>query len=466
MASLIQRIYWRLPYFAKCWIASHSARKSGRFRYGPQYELFVKEISERDSWSAEQFAEYQQRELQKIVGIAAANTPYYRKLFSQHGIAAEDIRGLDDLQKLPILEKETVRTHSESMVDETRDRGELTIISTSGTTGTPLGIYRSAREESMAFALGDARSHAVAGMCRRRNRSVSLGGQLVAAPNRSRPPFWVLNRRWNQLYMSSYHLAPDHLRHYVDALRRFGPEYMEGYPSSVYAIARHIIDNSLPPVPMKACFTTAEALFDYHRQAIREAFGCRTYDQYGCGEQVVFAAECEAGSMHLSPEVGIVEVVDDDDRVLGFGQTGKLVCTGLVNRVHPFIRYRLGDLGALSSEPCSCGGSLPVLASMEGRIDAAVVTRDGRRISRLGRIFKGAASIAEAQIVQDDYDKFRIRIVPAGDYTDEDGRVLIDNLAQRVGRVDISVETVDEIERTANGKFRAVVCNLPEDKRM
>jgi len=101
-----------------------------------------------------------------------------------------------------------------------------------------------------------------------------------------------------------------------------------------------------------------------------------------------------------------------------------------------------------------------MLGDIEGRDDAVLMTADGRKIGRLDPIFKGAEGIAEAQIVQDDYDKFIIRIVPGKDYTDLHGKTVAQNLRHRVGEADISIETVETIERTSSGKFRAVVCNL------
>jgi phenylacetate-CoA ligase len=397
--------------------------------------------------------------------LAAKHVPYYRKKFSESGIDIEKIKSIEQLGLLPILEKQGVRASSESFVDERLERNKLLSGHTSGTTGTPLIVYRDVWQNSGAFAFLDARFHSVAGMRRRFNRSVSVGGHLVTAPQRSSPPFWVHNRRWNQLYMSSYQLSPRYLGYYVDELRRFKGEYIEGYPSSIYAIAQYIVDNKLEPVPFKACFTSAETLFDYHRAAIKKAFCCRTYNQYGCAEMALFAAECERGSMHLSPEIGIVEVVDEKDRPVEAGQNGHVICTSLINRVQPFIRYRIGDIGSLKPGKCLCGSPLPMFDNIEGRIDAVLITRDGRRVGRLDPVFKGVNGIFEAQIVQDDYDKFRIRIVPGREYTEKDGQTAVVNLADRIGHADIRIEIVKEIERTAAGKFRAVVCNLPREQR-
>ncbi len=466
MSSVVERIYNRAPYFVKNWMASMNAWKLDHLRYGSVFQQVLDEIAERDKWSTEQFLEYQCLQLHLLIQHAAAKVPYYRKMFSETGIDPASITSLEDLQRLPILGKSIVREDPESLVDETLNRSKLSVGTTSGTTGTPVDLYRDERLSSTTFAYFDARFHSVAGMRRRFNRSVSIGGHLVAPSDRNKPPFWVHNRRWNQLYMSSYHLSPKYLGYYVDELRRFKADYIEGYPSSVYAIARHIAEHDLEPIPFKACFTTAEKLFDHHREVISKSFCCRTYDQYGCGEQAVFAAECLAGSMHLSPEVGIVEVVDDNAQPVPLGQTGQLICTSLINRVQPFIRYRIGDLGSLKAGQCSCGSSLPVLNSIEGRMGNMLITRDGRQIGEAGLtlLFHFIKGVAETQIIQDDYDKFRVRLVPGKDYKDTDGQQVVHNLAQRLGKVNIQLELVEKIERTSSGKFKAIVNNLTKNR--
>lgn len=437
-----------------------NAGKLDRQRHGKEFDRTLQAISARDKWLPEQFIQYQNQQLRQLIQLAAKNIPYYRKTFAERNIDPCDIKDTKDLVRLPILEKKIARQSPDSLIDETRKEEKLIIGNTSGTTGTALILSRDLKANSAHYAFLDARWRALGSMTRGKNRSVSIGGHLVAAPDRTKPPFWVFNRRWNQLYMSSYHLSSEYLYYYVDQLRKFKADYIEGYPSSVYAIAKYIVDNDLEPVPFKACFTTAETLFNYHRDTIKKAFGCKTHNQYGCGEQVIFAAECEHGSMHLSPEVAIVEVVDENDQPVAPGQMGQLICTSLINRVQPFIRYRVGDIGALSDKLCSCGRSLPVLSCIEGRTDAVLITRDGRKIGRLDPVFKDAESIIEAQVVQNDYDKFIIRIVPADDYTDAHGKNIINNLSYRVGKADIRIEIVDKIERTSSGKFRAVICNL------
>lgn len=462
--SYAQKLYWASPYWLKVALAwFHTSRLTAQ-RYGEVHEQIFREIKQRNSWTAEQWCNYQNEILRRMVRHACEHVPYYRNLLQNEGIDPEDIRSIKDIGKLPILDKQTVRNSPESFVDERKNIDHLIKGHTSGTTGTPLLLHRTVQEASTATAFFDARCHEVVGMSRVKNRSVSIGGHLVASHDRKKPPFWIYNPRWNQLYMSSYHLSQNYLGYYVEKLRSFLPEYIEGYPSSVYAIAQYIEENRLEPIPCKACFTTAETLYGYHREAIERAFCCATYNQYGCGEMAVFAAECPQGAMHISPDYCVVEVVDDNDIPLPDGQQGHLICTSLVNWSQPFIRYRVGDIGMVGTSTCACGSSMPILESIEGRSESVLVTRDRRKIGRLDPVFKGVRGVCEAQIIQNDYDRFVIRVVPAREFCEEYAKVMAGNLADRVGQSDIRVEIVDAIGRTSNGKFQAVINNMQCDE--
>jgi phenylacetate-CoA ligase len=461
MPSLTQRLYWRAPYFVKCAMASWQARRLDRTRHGREYAQILADIRLRDGWSGQQFREYQDRELASLVAHAAAHVPHYRRAFAQAGVDAERFGGLDDLPRLPVLHKDIVRAGPLALVDERLDPRTLITHDTSGTTGTPVALFRDVWLDSCAFAYIDARcrsacTHAHQPMLRRVNPSITVGGKLVAAPHRRRPPFWVYNARWRQLYMSSYHLSAANLDAYLAEIRRGRWDYIDGYSSSLYTLARHA-ELSASPAPFKAAFVTADALLPHMRPVIERAFGCRVYNQYGAGEMCVLAVECERGSMHVSPDYGIVEVLDDADAPVPAGQSGNLVCTSLVNRVQPFIRYRLGDRGSLSAGPCPCGWPTPVLASLEGREDDVLLTADGRRIGRLDQVYWGASGVLEAQIVQESPARVRVLVVAGEGFGPASEQAIAGNIRARMGDVEVSVERVETIPRTAGGKFRAVV---------
>ena len=87
----------------------------------------------------------------------------------------------------------------------------------------------------------------------------------------------------------------------------------------------------------------------------------------------------------------------------------------------PLIRYKVGDLGSLSTseQPCGCGRTLPILDCVEGRADDVLLTRDGRRVGRLDPVFKTRLPLREAQIIQESLSRVRVRFVPGPHFSAE-----------------------------------------------
>ncbi len=466
--SLLQKIYWAMPYPIKCFMAGQSARKQTRLRFSGEYEAIKKEIASRNDWTPEQFRVYQLQQLQKMIAHCAAHVPYYRTLFKEIGFDPGDIKTLEDIQGIPVLTKAIVREQGMAMLDERVDPKTLIAGHTSGTTGTPMCYYRNSHEFSTAFAYNAVRHWSIAGVERQVNRSISIGGSQVASPNRSKPPFWVLCKPWKLLYMSSYHLTPANVPSYVEALRKWQPEYIEGYPSSVAALAQLINETGQEPIPLKAAFTTAENLFDHQRESIAKAFQCQAFSQYGNVEQVVYAADCTEGQMHLSPDHSIVEVIDPNGNQLSTGEVGDIIGTSLVRFMQPLLRFDIGDRLALSDRTCSCGCKLPLIEQLDGRSDDGLITREGRRVTQIinYHVFSVLHHVKEGQIVQDTLDDYRIRLVPSEGYTPAEGERAKQLFLNRLGsNVNVTLEVVETIERTKNGKFRSVLCHLsPEEK--
>jgi phenylacetate-CoA ligase len=284
-----------------------------------------------------------------------------------------------------------------------------------------------------------------------------MGGQLVTPVAQRRPPFWVWNVAMRQLYMSSYHLAPDLIPHYLDALRRYKVVFLAGYSSSVHALAQQVVRSGRRDLAMQAVYTNAEPLDQEQRHTITTAFQCPVRETYGMVETVAAASECPSGRLHQWPEIGHIEVDQD----------GELLCTGLLNPDMPLIRYRVGDRGRLASEPrvCECGRSLPLIAHIEGRTDDLLFTPDGRSIGRLSQVGKGINGLRESQIIQEQRDLLRVRVALAPGFAPDYANVLTERVRERMGDVRVVVEKVEEIPRSRNGKLRAVVCNLPVDER-
>ena len=464
MSDMLLQIYHRFPGPFRSIPASLHGLRLRSSRYGPETEILVTQALEREHWNPEQWKAWREERLSFVLNRAATRVPFYRELWAnrrRHG----DRTSAAYLENWPILEKERLRENARAFVAEDCEVRRMQHVRTSGTTGKSLELWRSKETERAWYAMFEARCRRWYGLSRH-DRWAILGGRLVTPVHLRRPPFWVWNAALHQLYMSSYHLAPDLIGHYLDALSRYRIKYLYGYTSALYELAQEVLSRGRGELKIAVVVTNAEPVFAYQRRVIEEAFQCPVRETYGMAEVVAAASECEKGRLHFWPELAEVEVVEDN-LPLNEGASGDLLCTGLLNADMPLIRYRVGDRVSLAKadEACSCGRTLPILTAIEGRIDDVLYTSDGRRVGRLDPVFKTNLPIREAQIIQETLDRVRVCYVPSGQFTHEAARSITDQLSARLGTVRVDFEEVNEVPRTANGKFRAVVCNLaPELK--
>jgi phenylacetate-CoA ligase len=153
--------------------------------------------------------------------------------------------------------------------------------------------------------------------------------------------------------------------------------------------------------------------------------------------------------------------VREDGSACAPGEVGEIVSTSLIREAQPFVRYRTGDLGVLAAEACPCGRPMPVLASLEGRVDDVVLGTDGRRVSRMSIVPKGLAGIRATQFVQERPGALAIRVLADGELTQATVDTLIQRVRERVGSdTQVDVTTVDELERTSRGKVRGVISRV------
>jgi phenylacetate-CoA ligase len=460
------RLYHQMPPFFRNWVASGRGYYLSAWRYGAETERLVAQALERDYWSASQWKTYQENRLSFLLHRAATKVPYYRQHWAKRRQQG-DTASWDYLENWPTLEKEPLRANPQAFVAEDCDIKKMFHEHTSGTTGKSLDLWSTRDTVRAWYALFEARWRRWHGV-NRQDRWAIMGGQLVTPVEQIAPPFWVWNQGMNQLYFSSYHLAPQFLASYLDALRQYRIKYIYSYTSSVYTLAQEILRLGYQDdLDIKVVLTNAEPLFQHQRETIEQAFKCPVRETYGMSEMVLAAGECAAGSPHLWPDVGHWEFADKDN-ILPSANGGELICTGLLNADMPLIRYRVGDRVWLSTDdqPCACGRHLPRLQEVEGRQDDMLYTPEGRHVGRLDPVFKSSLPIREAQIIQETLQRVRVLYVPDADFTTADGDSIVQRLHDRMGaNVEISLEPVTSIPRTANGKFRAVICQLSQAEK-
>ncbi len=465
MSDYLMQVYHRLPGPARSMVASLKGLHLRRWRYGADTDRIVAAALERERWSEAELKAWREERLARLLHRALTKVPYYREQW-----AARRKRGDNSspeyLQNWPILEKEQVRKHTNALIAADCNPRRMFEEHTSGTTGTPLSLFCSSQTVREWYGLFEARCRNWYGVSRH-DRWAILGGQLVTAVMRRRPPFWIWNAGLRQLYMSSYHLSPDLIPHYLDALRRYRIKYLLGYTSSLYELAQVILQTGQRDFDLSVVIANAEPVYDYQRAVIEEAFSCPLRETYGMAEIVTTASECEHGSLHLWSDVGIAELEQEGNNGHSNG-SGELIATGLINFDMPLIRYRVGDSLTLSSsdELCACGRSLPVVSSVDGRTDDLLFTSDGRRIYGADTaLATNDLPILEAQIIQDALDRVRLNYIPAPGFMPSHERLLVERLRARMGDVSIVPQPVEKLPRSSNGKYRVMICNLSQEER-
>jgi phenylacetate-CoA ligase len=463
MPNLIEALYSNSPIWAQQVMVSTYGWWWFRRRFSKHFIQLADEYKSRDGWTGEQFRDHQLMLLQELLN-AAWGSPFYRQVFLEAGITRE-MPPMEALARLPFLTRETLRTRSKDLLTASPLPEGVIVRKSSGATSSPTEIYCTRESYAAEMAVPEARNLNWAGV-NYRDRRVIFGMRKVCRFDQDRPPFWRFSPAGDMAYASIYHLSPKYLPHYLAFLRKYKPPVIMGYPGALNIVARYALENKDMPAPAKAVLTNSETVTDQIRETVEAAWQCRIYDRYYCAENAFFASECQYGRYHVSPDVGILEIVDANGKHCPPGVAGDVVCTGLSNRLQPLIRYRIGDVALWAvDQDCPCERNMPILESIENRFEDICYTADGRRVIRFDTVFSDVDNIREAQIAQERFKVFTVFVVPGIGFNNQDIEKIKRNMRHHVGDVRTYVEVVHSIARSSSGKIRAVVCNLPAVER-
>jgi phenylacetate-CoA ligase len=455
MLGGFRALYAAMPVALQNAAASVAGYYRARQRFSPQFYDTLERWEKTVHGPLESLHQIQRQRLDALVRRVREQVPFYRDLPppSDH---PDDREALErTLASIPTLDKETFREHQDDL--RTRDIAPRGLIRsyTSGTTGTALAIYHTPERvaESFAAVWRQRRSCGV----QIEDPYMTFGGQVVVPIGQRRPPFWRYNAYGHQTLFSIYHLSPDNLPHYVDAIHETEARYVQGYPSALHIVGRAMLDAGRPLAPgsVEAVFTSSESLLAFQREVIESAFAAPVRDHYSATELVVSMTACGSNRLHVDMEFCAVEVETEEET--DEWKRGPLLATPLGYDVTPLLRYRIGDVGTRAKHPCPCGRPGDVFLEIDGRVDDYLVTPSGRLVGRMDHVFKEAWDVHEAQILQQKPESITVLIVPRSTYSEASQRKLLREIQLRLGddiRVDVRI--TDHIPREENGKFRAV----------
>lgn len=465
MSFIQDRVYPLTPVYIQNAVISAFGFKWQRRRFGGIFNQELVRFKSRENFTSDQWREYQTAQLRKLLIHAFETVPFYNSVYKATGLSVDDFQKFEfeDLNKLPVLSKEDLRKYGTSTLLATKREKNGEFFASSGSTGTPTKILFSASMHQKWSAAFEARIRNWAGLTRFDSRGM-IGGRRIVPEGVNKGPYHRYNVYERQVYFSAYHISSVTAPDYAVALNKYKPVYMTGYAMSNYFLAHFFIEKKITVPELKAVITSSEKLTPEMREMFLKVYGCKTYDSYSGVEACGLISENEFGQLLVSPDVGILEILNDDGSPCKPGETGEVYSTGFLNYDQPLIRYRIGDRVKLSvNQNTVCGRHMMVIEEIEGRIEDTVTGPDGRKLVRFHGIFVDMPNVVEGQVIQNAPSDFEIKVVCVNRLTPSDHQSIISRMTSQLGSVQVRINEVDSIPRNHNGKFQAVISHLQQN---
>ena len=444
MANWLSRIYWNA-------FTLWHARSEARLPYLP----------------LERIEAIQNRRVRAIVAHAYRTVPYYRRVMDEAGLRPEDFQTAADLARLPIL---TGRQLAADPADfrSTRHPDERSFpVSTSGTSGYAKKLHYDPGALFLALAHGHRQRIVLAQFVGRTfgyremniSRPDNVGAQMRAFYEARS---WVPRR----MDFQRRGLAPVHsCAESVAQINAFSPDVLLGYGSYIGLIFRWAWEHSVPIHRPRVVWYSSDHMPEADRRLLEEQFGVPVFSTYQAIESLRIGYQCERRhGWHVNLDRVAIRVVDGSGNAVAPGDTGEMIISNLTNRATVLLNYQLGDVVTLGRSACPCGRSLPTIERIDGRADDMVIRPGGRVIHGLV-VMAGLSEmpgVAQAQVIQEAVQRFRVRVVRAGE---SDWalvqRQIAATLRARLGDdITLEVEPVDALSQEPGGKVRSVISRI------
>ena len=420
--------------------------------------LNLPEIFRNPRKTEEVILEMQERGLKKLVAFAHRNVPYYRNLMDSLGIRPQEIASVADLPRLPILTKDAIRDHyPNGILSENIDWRKCSRRMTSGSSGKKLEVVLD-HEEAALYRL----------MQFRQWLDIGYKPWNQIAYIRFSPPVTRLNLQKMLLFRRHFIPLEWKPEQQLDEILKIKPQIVNAYPSVLFLLAKAVHESRPRKLKIKFLLSNSELLTAHARGYIEDAFGCKVYDDYSCLEFSAIGFECRFQRLHVACDNVILEIVDDSGNLVPRGSPGRIILTALNNFSMPYIRYEIGDVGALTDEKCPCGRNFPVLKSILGRCDDFIVLPSGESVDPQTVVFQieDLPEVKEFRVVQGEDCGLQISIIPkgGGDWgrIESEIRSRLNGLLPGIMRVEF--KWVDHLDRGTTGKHRSIISLLHTKK--
>ncbi|MGD0494751.1 MAG: hypothetical protein ABSB28_01770 [Candidatus Bathyarchaeia archaeon] len=427
----------------------------------------------RNQWLKEtELQKLQEKRLRAIVKHAYENVPLFRRKFDRAGLKPTSVQGLEDLTKLPLTTKQEIRAGiPHESISKKQDFNEYLCVSTSGTSGGPMPVFYDDRFMEYSVANWYFRKYNAIGIKpwekvmrveysmpeptvlhgKKKEENHEFKPRSITRTALGTTSYGLLQRRQATVYIK--HGGEDVLPQIV----KFKPSLLRANSSYLRLIAETMADRGISLNP-KAVRTSGEVTDESAREYLESAFGCKVFDEYSTWDSGHGAWQCKKREgYHVDADFLIMEILRNGEPAAP-GEHGEIVVTGLLNYAMPLIRYRVGDVGIMDDEKCSCGRGFPLLKSIEGRIVDCFTLPNGTSVPPkvLMNVVQGTHGVSKYQVVQESRNKFTVCLMRKENDPDVSIKELTANLQEVLGH-DVEIEVFVGGRENLKAKFRPVI---------
>lgn len=395
------------------------------------------------------------------------NVPYYKNIFSNLGVLSAKHAEKLSLDRLPILTKKDIRDHFKELSSQDINRRNWYHNSSGGSTGEPVRLIQDADYRKWNHATYTYYYEKVLGIKRIITKEVRLwGNERDIFQGNYGIKKHLQNHFTNTILLNSFRMTEKDIKKYISIINETKPDYIRGYAGSLYELCSFSQANKISLFSPKTVVSAAETLTNDMRNVIETGFNTKVYNFYGSRETDNLAGECIQGYLHIFSFNNIIEIVDENNQPVNQGEEGRILVTPLHNYSMPLLRYDIGDMGIKGPDTCPCGNFLPTVKAVTGRITDHFKLLNGTHVPaelfiHLLGVVCNKGVIKKFQVVQEDYNKIHVNIVPNAhisyDYTQD-----IENKIRVVmGQgCEITWNLVNEIPKTKSGKYRYTISKI------
>jgi len=415
--------------------------------------LEIKKIQSRND-----LVDFKKLYLKRLLLHASKHVPYYHRLLKNVGVVNSENVEFSNFDKIPMLTKEIMR--SEDLISDDYLKRNWYYNFSGGSTGEPTKFIQDSNYYKWRNATNKYYYNDMLGIDEINIKKILLWGSPRDIFEgdmgfKDKIGWWLTNT----IFLNSFRLTEADIEKYVKTINGYKPDLIRGYAGSLFELCRFIETKNISIYRPKIIVSSAETLTSEMREKIESVFSTKLYDFYGSRETTSMAGECIDGLLHIFEFNNYIEILDENNQPVKNGQEGRIIVTNLHNYSMPFVRYEIGDLAVLGSNMCKCGNILPTLEKICGRIEEQFIKKNGDVVIgyffvHLMGVVVNKGFIKKFQIIQEDYDKIRILVIPNKILPDVEKKDIEGKIRVQMGQgCKIIWDLVDDIPKTKSGKY-------------